>query len=349
MEPAADSTLTIPQAKALAKALGQSVYSTNSYYMTFTVKEVTNPTYGNMDVVDDDGNEYQIYGLYKDSVTDANRYDKFEYKPVKGDEITVYGAVGSHYSTPQMKNALLDECIAHTHNYVAVVTVPTCTAEGYTTHTCSICGDNYKDTTVAALGHTTENGTCERCEQEVGENAPQTTQAWVLVTDISQLTVGAQVIIAAPEADYAIGDYQKSGNRAGTAITKNGTQATFEDYVEANGYTNNGVEVFTVEAGTKANTFAFKVDTTDTTSNGYIYAASSSSNNLKTSTTKNDNSSWAITIDATTGEASVIAQGSYTRNIMRYNPNNGSPLFACYGNTNTGTGVCFYVLTTITL
>ncbi|MBQ9946645.1 MAG: InlB B-repeat-containing protein [Clostridia bacterium] len=39
------------------------------------------------------------------------------------------------------------------HNYVAVITYPTCTTGGYTTHTCDACGDTYKDATVDALGH----------------------------------------------------------------------------------------------------------------------------------------------------------------------------------------------------
>ena len=40
------------------------------------------------------------------------------------------------------------------HDYVAVVTDPTCTAQGYTTHTCSRCPDSYVDTYTDALGHT---------------------------------------------------------------------------------------------------------------------------------------------------------------------------------------------------
>ena len=39
------------------------------------------------------------------------------------------------------------------HNYVPTVTNPTCTAQGFTTYTCSRCGSNYKDDYVAALGH----------------------------------------------------------------------------------------------------------------------------------------------------------------------------------------------------
>ena len=40
----------------------------------------------------------------------------------------------------------------HQHVYTIAVTAPTCTAQGYTTHTC-VCGDSYKDTYTAALGH----------------------------------------------------------------------------------------------------------------------------------------------------------------------------------------------------
>ena len=47
---------------------------------------------------------------------------------------------------------------AHEHSYTAVVTAPTCTAKGYTTHTCA-CGDSYVDTYVDALGHAWDNGT----------------------------------------------------------------------------------------------------------------------------------------------------------------------------------------------
>jgi len=40
----------------------------------------------------------------------------------------------------------------HVHNHTDVVTPPTCTDKGYTTHTCA-CGDTYKDTYVDATGH----------------------------------------------------------------------------------------------------------------------------------------------------------------------------------------------------
>ena len=47
---------------------------------------------------------------------------------------------------------------AHEHSYTAVVTPPTCTEKGYTTHTCA-CGDSYVDTYTDALGHDWDSGT----------------------------------------------------------------------------------------------------------------------------------------------------------------------------------------------
>ena len=47
------------------------------------------------------------------------------------------------------------------HTYESVVTNPTCTEAGYTTHTCSVCQHSYKDTETAATGHTKNDATCE--------------------------------------------------------------------------------------------------------------------------------------------------------------------------------------------
>lgn len=49
----------------------------------------------------------------------------------------------------------------HVHTYKDVITYPTCTTEGYTTHTCS-CGASYVDTYVAALGHTVSGWIIDR-------------------------------------------------------------------------------------------------------------------------------------------------------------------------------------------
>ena len=59
------------------------------------------------------------------------------------------------------------------HDYAAVVTAPTCTEQGYTTYTCTRCGDSYVDNYVDAAGHTpgdavTENVVAATCEAAGG-------------------------------------------------------------------------------------------------------------------------------------------------------------------------------------
>ena len=80
--------------------------------------------------------------------------------------------------------------VSHTHSYKDVVTAPTCTEKGYTTHTCA-CGDSYVDTYTDALGHAWDNGkvtkeptetetgvktfTCTRCGETKTETIPKLT------------------------------------------------------------------------------------------------------------------------------------------------------------------------------
>ena len=64
-------------------------------------------------------------------------------------------ACGKNYSDEDGQIAVENITIPATgHNYNSVVTAPTCTTGGYTTHTCSKCPDSYVDTYVEAPGHT---------------------------------------------------------------------------------------------------------------------------------------------------------------------------------------------------
>lgn len=137
---------------------------------------------------------------------------------------------------------------------------------------------------------------------------------WSLVTDASTLAVGDKIVIAAKEYDFALSTTQKDNNRGQAEISKSENTITF----------GSDVQILTLEAGTTSGTFAFY------TGSGYLYAASSGSNYLKTETSLSANSSWAITI--ADGVATVVAQGSNTRNTMQYNQS--SSLFACYGSAS---------------
>ena len=50
------------------------------------------------------------------------------------------------------------------HAYESVVTAPTCTENGYTTHTCANCGDSYITDEIPALGHDWQGTECSRCD-----------------------------------------------------------------------------------------------------------------------------------------------------------------------------------------
>ena len=52
---------------------------------------------------------------------------------------------------------------AKCHDYDSVVTPPTCTEQGYTTHTCLNCGYSYVDGEVPATGHSYKDGRCVNC------------------------------------------------------------------------------------------------------------------------------------------------------------------------------------------
>lgn len=139
-----------------------------------------------------------------------------------------------------------------------------------------------------------------------------------LITTVADLNAGDEVIIVAAKANYAMSTNQKKSNRGAVGITRSGDLI---NYVSS-------LETFTVEGGSKAGSFAFK-----TSSNQYIYAASSSGNQLKSQTSKNDKASWNITI-STDGVANVKAVNASVRGVMQYNPNNDSPLFACYSSAS---------------
>ena len=67
---------------------------------------------------------------------------------------------------------------ANGHSYEAVITAPTCTADGYTTNTCSVCQDSYISDVTEKLGHTGGTANCEDkaictvCGEAYGEINP---------------------------------------------------------------------------------------------------------------------------------------------------------------------------------
>lgn len=154
-----------------------------------------------------------------------------------------------------------------------------------------------------------------------------TAYSWILVKDA--LAVGDKVVIAAAESDVAMSTEQKTNNRGQIAITKSGNALT----------ANADVQVFEVVSGTANGSFAFKCLNGDQIGK-YIAAVSSGSNYMHSNSDIDANASWSVDIASSTGVASVVAQGNYTRNTLRHN--SSSALFSCYDATNNMADVAFY-------
>ena len=113
-------------------------------------------------------------------------------------------AINTKYASYSSSSYASFRCVeAHEHSYTAVVTAPTCTEKGYTTHTCA-CGDSYVDTYTDALGHAWDSGkvtkqptatetgvrtyTCTRCHETKTETIPATGSVDVteMFTDVTK-------------------------------------------------------------------------------------------------------------------------------------------------------------------
>ena len=117
-----------------------------------------NDLYYNLDATWDAGvTEYRYFLVSPEHFTDHTRYPE-------------YDTDAFHAAYPMSPTDFdPDTDIPHTHSYTAVITEPTCTSEGFTTHTCS-CGDSYTDSVISQLGHRWDEGTVmqEPTETESG-------------------------------------------------------------------------------------------------------------------------------------------------------------------------------------
>ena len=144
------------------------------------------------------------------------------------------------------------------------------------------------------------------------------TNYFTQVTNIDELEDGDALLIVGGET-YAMGD-QQTNNRKGVAVELNDNNDIDQpENVQK-------LVLVMYEGG-----YYFY-----TGEDGYLYAASSSSNYLKTEVTPDANGNAKADISfADDGAAAIVFQGKNTRNELRFNPNNGSPIFSCYGSTST--------------
>ena len=100
-----------------------------------------------------------------------------------------------------------------THTYTPVVTAPTCTEEGYTTHTCIGCDKSYVTDTTPATGHS---------EKILSAVAPTCTEAGL--TEGKQCTVCQTITVAQTTVD-ALGHTEKTLSAVAPTCTEAGLSA----------------------------------------------------------------------------------------------------------------------------
>lgn len=148
---------------------------------------------------------------------------------------------------------------------------------------------------------------------------------YVLVTDVSELTEGDKIVIVQKDEKYALSTTQQTNNRKGVSFIfqPDGSIIPNMDDVAI-------IELGTATYGTVSG-WTLRILNGDT--KGYLTSASSSSNLLRTKEDVDANAIATISIDD--NNATIQFQGKYNRNLIRYNPNNNNPLFACYGTSST--------------
>ena len=158
-------------------------------------------------------------------------------------------------------------------------------------------------------------------------------EPYILCEDAAWLTEGANIIFASSVAageQKAMSKLQKTNNRGAASVT---IGSAFNAGKETVGIVskNADVAVFTVGISNGHITF-YTGDSRDAKNNsvaGYLYAAGSKENYLRTTEIVDPNAEWSVSV-AANGAATIKAQGANTHNLMRYNPSNGNPMFSCY-------------------
>lgn len=97
-------TVTLENANTIANALEHDQSTQDKYFITGTIKSISNIVYGNM-VITDGVNDFTIYGVW--SSDGLLKYEELEERPVVGDVVLLYGILSKYYENLEMTNSWL--------------------------------------------------------------------------------------------------------------------------------------------------------------------------------------------------------------------------------------------------
>ncbi len=154
---------------------------------------------------------------------------------------------------------------------------------------------------------------------------------YVKVTDASTLENGDAILIVCEEHNSAMSTTQNPNNRSDASVS-----IASEVIQSPSASVQKIVLVKKTEKISDADTDVFYFYTGAA---GYLYAASSGSNHLKTAVLPSEDARATIDISGD-GNAAILFTGSNSRNDLRHN--NSSHIFSCYASTSTQDKVQIY-------
>ena len=270
------------------------------------------------------GKKIQIGFYYKGTETSAGTYELKSFsvtaeEPVikKDAELsysvsTFTATIGEDVEFPVLNNPNELEGITYSSSHDDVATVDengtvTLVAAGQTTIKASFAGnDDFMEGSASYM-------------LVVKEKEVAGTDKFELVKDASELKANDVIIIVFVGEDasnnsysHALSTTQNPNNRAANVIS-----------VEEDG---------TIIPGTSIQQIKLEDGWYFNVGDGYLYAASSSKNWLRTETTIDDDGNAQATINIEDETATIQFQGTNERNKIFFNPNNGTPIFSCYAS-----------------
>ena len=182
-EHAVIENVTVAELKAVATSLEmKQAYTVTGAVSSWKDGGSDATKYGNFNLSDGTG-EILVYGatatesaLVWDQTngkyTYSNKQDfltNAATKDIKIADTVTLKVVRTNYNGTAQLNAIVLSVVPHEHTYDSgVETAPTCTANGYTTYTCSGCAHTYTDDEVPATGHSYVGGVCSGCGHTEG-------------------------------------------------------------------------------------------------------------------------------------------------------------------------------------
>ena len=133
-----------------------------------------------------------------------------------------------------------------THSYTSKVVAPTCTEQGYTLYTCSVCSASYKDNYTDAKGHSWNSGTvttaatceksgvktytCTACQTKKTETIAATGHKLVYGSWEGSCTERPHRLVRCANCDYQYTEYNMEGNWSDWSTTK--PTGVADEYIE---------------------------------------------------------------------------------------------------------------------